>query len=43
MVLRFIEIPVFNAKNVDLDQTPHSAASDLDLHCLSITLSESPD
>ena len=31
---RFIEIPVSNANNVDPDQTPHSVASDLCLHCL---------
>ena len=30
----FIEIRVFNANNVDSDQTPRSAASDLGLHCL---------
>ena len=30
----FIEIPVFNASHVDSDQMPHSAASDLGLHCL---------
>ena len=28
-----IEIPVFNANGVDPDQTPRSAASDLGLHC----------
>ena len=36
----FIEIPVLNANNdvnVDPDQTPHSLASDLGLHCLPIT------
>ena len=32
------EIPVFNANSVDPDQTLHSAASDLGLHCLPITL-----
>ena len=31
---RFIEIPVFNANNVDTD----SVASDLGLHCLPITI-----
>ena len=31
-----MEIPVFNANSVDLDQTPCSAASDLGLHCLPI-------
>ena len=30
----FIEIPVLNANSVDPDQTPRSAVSDLDLHCL---------
>ena len=34
----FIDIPVFNAYSVDPNQMPHSAASDLDLHCLPITL-----
>ena len=31
------------ANSEDPDQTPHSAASGLDLHCLSITLEGSPD
>ena len=30
----FIEMPIFNANSVDPDQTPHSVASDLGLHCL---------
>ena len=30
----FMEIPIFNANNVDPDQTPRSAASDLGLNCL---------
>ena len=34
----FINIFVFNANSVDPDQTPHSAASDLGVHCLSIFL-----
>ena len=34
----FIEISVFNANRVDPDQTPRSAASDLGLHCLSMSL-----
>ena len=34
----FIEIPVFNANNVDPDQTPRSEASDLGLHCLPMSL-----
>ena len=36
--LCFIEIPVFNANSVDLDQMPHSVASDLGLHCLPMSL-----
>ena len=35
----FYRIPVFNADSVDLDQTPHSAASDLGLHCLQMIIS----
>ena len=27
-----------SANNVDPDQTPHHVASDLDLHCLPVTL-----
>ena len=34
----FIEIPEFNANSVDPDQTPRSAASDLDLHSLPMSL-----
>ena len=34
----FIQIPVLNANSIDPDQTPRSAASDLDLHCFQITL-----
>ena len=34
----FTEITVFNANRVDPDQMPHSVASDLDLHCLPISL-----
>ena len=34
----FIEIPVFKANSVDLDQTPRSAASDLGLHCFATVL-----
>ena len=33
-----MDIPVLNANNVDPDQTPHSVAPDLGLHCLLITL-----
>ena len=34
----FIDNHVFNANSVDPDQTPRSAASDLDLHCLQMSL-----
>ena len=34
----FTEIPVFKANRVDPDQTPRSAASDLGLHCLPMSL-----
>ena len=34
----YIEIPVLNANSVDPDQTPHSATSDLGLHCLPMSL-----
>ena len=34
----FIEIPVLTSNNVDHDQTPQNAASDLGLHCLSMFL-----
>ena len=34
----FVEIPVLNANNVDPDQTLRSAASDLGLHCLLVSL-----
>ena len=34
----FIEIPVSNAKSIDPDQTPRSSVSDLDLHCLLMSL-----
>ena len=37
-LLCFIEISVFNANSVDPDQTPHSAASDQELHCLPMSL-----
>ena len=30
----FIKIPIFNANNVNPDQTPQNAASDQGLHCL---------
>ena len=38
MVLCFIEITVVNANSVDPDQMLNSVVSDLDLHCLAITL-----
>ena len=38
LLLWLIEIPVFNAKSVDPDQTPRSAASDLDQHRLPMPL-----
>ena len=34
----FIEIPIFNANSIDPNQTPHSMASDLGLHCLPMLL-----
>ena len=34
----FTEIPVLYANSVDPDQTPRSAASDLGLHCLPMSL-----
>ena len=34
----FIEIPVFSVSIVDPDQTPQSAASDLGLHSLHMSL-----
>ena len=33
-----MEILVLNANSVDIDQTPHSTASDQGLHCLSMSL-----
>ena len=38
VLLCLIEIPVFSANTVDPDQTPRSAASDLGLHCLPMSL-----
>ena len=38
-LLSFIEFPAFNAMSVDPDQTPHSAASDLGLNCLPMSMS----
>ena len=38
IITMFIEIPVFNANNVDTDQTPPFAASDLDLLYLPMSL-----
>ena len=34
----FTEIPVFIVNSVDHDQTPRSAAPDLGLHCLKVSL-----
>ena len=34
----FVEISILNANSVDPDQMPHSAASDLGLHCLPMSL-----
>ena len=34
----FVEIPELNANSEDPDQTPRSAASDLGLHCLPMSL-----
>ena len=36
--LCFVEIRVLKAESVDPDQTPRSVASDLDLHCLRMSL-----
>ena len=33
-----MEISVFSANSVDLNQTQHSVASDLGLHCLPMSL-----
>ena len=33
----FIVIHVFNANSAEPDQTPHSVASDLGLHCLPVS------
>ena len=33
----FVEVCELNANSVDPDQTPRSAASDLGLHCLSMS------
>ena len=37
LLVCFIEIRIFDVNSVDPDQTPHSAASDLGLHCLPVT------
>ena len=34
----FVEISEVNANSVDPDQTPQNAASDLDLHCLPMSV-----
>ena len=36
--ISFTEFPAFNANSIDPDQTPRSAASDLGLHCLPMSL-----
>ena len=36
ILLWFIGIPVINANSVDPDQIPHSAVSNVGLHCLPI-------
>ena len=38
LLLCFIEMPVFNVNSVETDQIPRSAASDLDLRCLPMSL-----
>ena len=38
LLLCCIVVPFLNANSVDSDQMPHSAASDLGLHCLPISL-----
>ena len=38
LLLCFIETPVLKVNRVDPDQTQHPAASDLDLHCLPMSL-----
>ena len=38
IITKFIENPVFNANSVEPDQTPRSAASDLGLHYLPMSL-----
>ena len=34
----FVEVTIFYANRIDPNQTPHSAASDLGLHCLQMSL-----
>ena len=38
IITGFIEILVYNANRVDPDQMPQNVASDLGLHCLSMSL-----
>ena len=38
MITIFVEFLVFNSKSVEPNQTPRSAASDLYLHCLPMSL-----
>ena len=38
VLLFIIKVHVLNANSEDIDQTPHSAASDLGLHCLPMSI-----
>ena len=38
IITMFIEIHILYANSVNPDQTPHSAASDLGLHCVPVFL-----
>ena len=38
LLIFFVDISIFKAISVDPDQTPRHAASDLDLHCLPMSL-----
>ena len=38
LIPSFVESPFFNANSVDPDQKPRSAASDLGLYCLPLSL-----
>ena len=39
----FFKIPVVNVNSVDSDQMPHSAASDLGVHCCHLPILGPPD